>query len=92
MTRGKKCLTLENRVQLEARLKDGMSIKDATKDMGMHVSTIYRELKRGYVWNEDGTLKHAHYGPVYNAEVAHRTFVENMRRRGNRPPRTEQDA
>jgi len=41
-----KYITLKERILLEQYNKDGISIKQITKNLNRHISTIYREFKR----------------------------------------------
>ncbi len=55
--KGTKNLTLTQRIQLEALLKEGLHKKLIAEQLGVSISTIYRELQRGYYQHK--TLKRA---------------------------------
>ena len=42
-----KHLTWRERLRIETRLKDGWTPQKIADEIGRHVSTIYREIKRG---------------------------------------------
>ena len=42
-----KCLTWQQRLQLEAYLKTNIPKKEIARLLGVHISTVYREIKRG---------------------------------------------
>ena len=42
-----KHLTITQRIQLETLLKTKITIKEISNIIGVHISTIYREIKRG---------------------------------------------
>lgn len=46
--KGNKCLSFTQRLQLEAYLKAGLHKRDIAEKLGVHISTVYNELKRGY--------------------------------------------
>lgn len=52
-----KCLTITKRLQLEALLRRNVSKKEIAEFLGVHISTVYREIKRGL-------CKQRNYGQV----------------------------
>ena len=42
-----KQLNWTSRIKLETMLKHGHSKKEIAEELGVHISTVYRELKRG---------------------------------------------
>ena len=47
MARRFKHLTKTDRLRMEQQLKDGKGAKEIAENLGVHISTIYREKKRG---------------------------------------------
>lgn len=72
-----KLLELEDRKKLEAEYLAGARAADIATTIGVHVSAIYRELRRGYTGAEDENGR-----PAYNAEIAQKNITESMSRRG----------
>lgn len=57
MAKGFKHLTKADRIKIEALLKAGHSIKEIADLLHVHRSTIYREVKRGYLRRSIQTLR-----------------------------------
>ena len=74
-----KQLNWTSRIKLETMLKHGHSKKEIAEELGVHISTVYRELKRG----ETGGLN-GNYCPAYSAETAEKAVRRSMRNRGRR--------
>lgn len=55
MEKKRKNLTFTQRLQIEALYTANKSIKIISEQLGLHFSTVYRELKRGYYKRLDGT-------------------------------------
>ena len=72
-------LTWRERLIIETRLKDGWSKQRIADELGRHVSTIYREIKRGEVPELNARCR-----PAYRAEVAEKRVTEAYRKRGRR--------
>ena len=77
--RAYKQLNWTSRIKLETMLKHGHSKKEIAEELGVHISTVYRELKRG----ETGGLN-GNYCPAYSAEAAEKAVRRSMRNRGRR--------
>ena len=52
-----KQLQFRDRLKIEARLNIGYKPKQIAADLGVHVSTIYREVKRGTYTHMNSDLK-----------------------------------
>lgn len=72
-----KLLELGDRKRLEAAYLDGERAADIATTIGVHVSAIYRELRRGYTGAEDKNGR-----PAYSAEKAQGAVNENVKKRG----------
>lgn len=72
-------LTKTKRIQLDAFVRAGMKPKDIAKELGVHKSTIYRELKRATYehLNSDYTTE-----TRYNPDEADRLYREHLRAKG----------
>lgn len=75
-------LTFEDRKRLEALYKDNKSPADIAAELGVHLATIYRELKRGGTGKLD---KNGRNG--YKAKIAQQTVQDSIKRRGHRASR-----
>ena len=72
-------LTFDQRREIEALYSDGERAVDIAAKIGRSVAAIYEELKRGYTGALDENKR-----PVYSADLAQTTALENIRRRGKR--------
>lgn len=72
-----KRLELADRKKLEAAYLDGERAADIAEMIGVHLSAVYRELRRGYTGSDDKNGR-----PAYSADVAQKVVTENMSRRG----------
>ena len=74
-----KHLTNDDRLQIEAWLKAKVSIKEIAGFLGVHISTVYREVQKGQYThkNTDWTM-----GEKYGADVAQRKYEEHLRNKG----------
>ena len=72
-----KHLTMTDRLRIEKWLKMGMKPREVADKLRVHVSTIYRELKRGETGGLDRNLRKA-----YNPVLAQQRVQENFKRRG----------
>ena len=74
-----KHLTKTKRLQLEAYLKIKMPIKEISKILKVHISTIYREIKRG-------EYEHRNYDWTtemrYSSDIADNKYQENLKAKG----------
>lgn len=79
MKRTFKHLNFNNRLQIEAWLKAGISKKEIAELLGVNLRTIYNELKRGQYehLNSDYTTEMR-----YSPDIAERKYQENLRAKG----------
>jgi IS30 family transposase len=72
-------LTKSDRITLEAMLKAKTKVKDIAEKIGVHESTIYREIKRGrYVHTNTDLTETERYSP----DIAHKKYRENLKAKG----------
>jgi IS30 family transposase len=71
-----KVLTAEDRHRIEVMNREGFRPWFIAERVGVHVATIYRELKKGYT----GELT-AEQRPVYSAALAQDVTKRNLSRR-----------
>ena len=64
---------------MEQQLKDGKGAKEIAENLGVHISTIYREKKRGQYEhrNSDWTTEIR-----YSPDIAHDRYRENLKAKG----------
>lgn len=82
-----KCLTWQQRLQLEAYLKAKTPKKEIARLLGVHVSTVYREVKRGtyqhktaiYDYYGEKTYK---YNERYSPDIAEEKYRQGLTARG----------
>ncbi len=81
-----KYLTYTQRLQIEAYLKIRMAVKDIALNVGVHVSTVYREIKRGFY---NRMYKHIdyvgykyYYKNCYSPDIAQQATDLNQSRKG----------
>ena len=72
-----KHLTMTDRLRIEKWLKMGMKPREVADKLRVHISTIYRELKRGETGGLDRNQRRA-----YNPVLAQQRVQENFKRRG----------
>ena len=79
MARRFKHLTKTDRLRMEQQLKDGKGAKEIAENLGVHISTIYREKKRGQYEhrNSDWTTEIR-----YSPDIAHDRYRENLKAKG----------
>lgn len=72
-------MTITDRIRLEEKIKAGKSPQQAADELGFHVSTIYRELKRGTYehLNSDYTTE-----TRYSPDIADQKYRENLKAKG----------
>ncbi len=73
-------LVLDDRRKLERLYLKGDRISDIAAAVGVHVSTIYNELRRGDTGKLDRNMRQG-----YSATLAQRRIQENFKRRGRQP-------
>lgn len=78
-TKGSRQLKRTDRIKIEALLKAGLSVIEIAKQIGVHRSTIYNEIKRGQYMhrNSDYTEEQR-----YSSDLAQRKCEENLKVRG----------
>ena len=72
-------LTLADREALESRYLKGERPQDIADSLGVHVATIYKELKRGDTGDLDCNMRQG-----YNAKLAQLRLQQNLKRRGSK--------
>ena len=72
-----KHLTKNDRLRIEKWQRRGLKPPQIAEKLRVHVSTIYRELKRGETGGLDRNLRKA-----YNPVLAQQHVQENFKRRG----------
>ena len=74
-----KHLTFSDRLKIEAWQRVGTSPRTMADELGVHISTIYRELKRGVYehLNSDYTTE-----TRYSPDIAEEKYQENLRAKG----------
>lgn len=74
-----KQLNWTSRIKLETMLKHGHSKKEIAEELGVHISTVYRELKRGTYehLNSDYTTEER-----YSPEKAEARYQEGLSAKG----------
>lgn len=72
-------LTKPDRYKIEALLNNGHSVKEIAAEIHVHISTVYREIKRARMIqrNSDWTEEER-----YNPDEAHRKYRENLSAKG----------
>ena len=76
---GYRYLTLADRQTLEALYLEGDRVQDIADQIGVHVATVYKELKRGETEGLDRNMRRE-----YSATLAQRRLAENFKRRGRK--------
>lgn len=76
-------LTLADREKLEGLYTNGDRPQDIADALGVHVTTVYKELKRGDTGELDRNMRQG-----YSAKLAQRRLQENFRC-GDAGPETE---
>lgn len=74
-------LTFGDREKIETEYAAGGRPADIAIDLGVHVATIYKELKRGDTGQLDKNMRRE-----YSAELAQRRLIENVKCRGRKSP------
>ena len=82
-----KYLTLADRIRLERLYQNGDRPQDIADAIGVHVATVYKELKRGDTGELDRNMRQG-----YSAELAQRRLQENFKCRGRRARDADQEA
>lgn len=74
-----KQLTKTKRLQLESYLKINLSKKEIAQHLGVHISTIYREIKKGEYQHLKSDLT---YETRYSSDMAEEKYQENLKYKG----------
>lgn len=74
-------LTFGDREKIETEYAAGGCPADIAIDLGVHVATIYKELKRGDTGQLDKNMRRE-----YSAELAQRRLIESFKCRGRKSP------
>ena len=75
-----KHLTITQRIQLETLLKTKTTIKEISNIIGVHISTIYREIKRGTYEHLNGATYL--YEKKYSSTLADEKYKQNLKDKG----------
>ena len=75
-----KHLTKTSRLQLEAYLKINMPVKEIAEHLNVHISTIYREIKRGKCELLDYQLRTY---VAYSPDIAEEHYQTNLKDKGS---------
>lgn len=72
-------LSFTDRLRIDAYIRAGKSLKEVAELIGVHISTIYRELKRGQYehLNSDYTTE-----TRYSPDIADQKYRENLKAKG----------
>jgi IS30 family transposase len=80
MGRTYKQLTKTDRLRIEKWLKEGLPVKEIADKLRVHISTIYREIKRGQYERLDGkTWEHK---IMYSPDIAEERYQNHLRDKG----------
>jgi IS30 family transposase len=72
-------LTYTERLKIEALSRSGVPAKEIAHQLNRHISTIYRELKRGRY----NRLEYDYtYSDCYSADIAHDKYRQNIKAKG----------
>ena len=82
-----KHLTFTKRLQLEAYLKIKLPIKEIAENLNVHISTIYREIKRGRYVHKTSYTDYVYqtqyrYKEKYSPDIAEEKYRENLQAKG----------
>ena len=89
MTRRKfKHLSFTDRLKIEAGLKMKMSAKQIADNLGVHISTVYREIKRGVYMRKEawkdryGYETRYRYKETYSPDMAEQKYRDSLAAKG----------
>lgn len=74
-------LTWDNRIAIESLLRVGIPIKKIAELQGKHISTIYREIKRGAYIHKNMDLTTTE---KYSPDVSHNNYEKNLKCKGKK--------
>lgn len=75
-----KHLTMTDRMRIERWMKEGMKPREVAAKLRVHISTVYRELKRGEYERLNG--KTWLMETAYSPKIANDRYMENLRNKG----------
>lgn len=73
-------LTYNDRLKIEAWLKVGLSKKEISMLLGVHISTVYREIKRGTYNRLDGDTYT--YKNAYSPDISQKKYQDYLSCKG----------
>ena len=77
--RGFKHLSMSSRLKIESLIKAGINKKEIAEQIGVHISTIYRELGRGrYIHTNSDLTEEERYSP----DIADERYRRNLKDKG----------
>lgn len=80
MRRNFKHLTKTARQQLETMLRLNIPAKEIANYLGVHISTVYREIKRGEYEHLNGSTWE--YEKRYSCDIAHNKYIQHLKEKG----------
>lgn len=80
MARAYKHLTYTDRLRIEKWLKDGYTYRQIADKLRVHISTIYREIKKGEYQRLD--YRTYEYKTAYSPDIAEKHYQDNLRAKG----------
>ena len=81
-------LSFTDRMTIEAGLRVKMPMKQIAETLGVHISTIYREVKRGVCtkkesWHDRYNYETRYrYKKVYSPDIAHQKYCDHLKAKG----------
>ena len=82
---GQKVLTMDDREQICKGWERGDSAMDIAYRLGISLTTVYNELRRGQTEEFNPDTMRWGYSPEKGAQA----YMDNIKKRGNRAPRME---
>ncbi len=83
-------LTFTDRLRIEEGLRHKLSMKAISEELGVHISTIYREIKRGLYEKKEkiydryyGDVKGHRYKTMYCPDIAEEKYKQNLQAKGS---------
>ena len=92
-----KHLSFTDRLKIEAGLKMKMSVKQIAESIGVHISTVYREIKRGVYlkkesrWDHYGYEKYYRHKETYSPDIAEQSSRHPLGSSSQRSCRAQRD-
>lgn len=85
---GQRVLTMDDREEIFKGWERGDSAMDIAYRLGISMTTVYNELRRGQT--EEFNQETMRWG--YDPEKGKQAYMENIKKRGNRAPRERAEA